>query len=142
MRTWALLGGLLLATAFVRAQDGLEPPKVSKERGLIFTAPDGWKAVAPVEPERAAWTVRALEGAPRVRVSLVKHRRKRALEDHVARWSRTFDGATPEQESIPLEKAIDGVSATLVALRGAYVAPTEPGDEDPRRREGWAALHA
>lgn len=144
----ALLAVLALGPVAL-AQDGIgEPPKAQKERGLAFEAPAAWRAVEPTEPERAAWSARP-ERSPRVRVALVRHRKKKPLDEHVARWTRASvdaDGeplapTAVEREPIVLA-GLDGLSATLIALRGTHVAPVEPGAEEVPRHEGWAALHA
>lgn len=141
--------GLALTSALAWSQDGLEPPRPRRERGLVFTTPDGWRAAEPVEPERAAWSVRDPAGGARLRVVLYRHRARRPLDERVAAWASQFEGE--EGEPLPASAATleelsprdaRGVTATLVALRGAFTGALEPGAEERRRREGWAALHA
>jgi hypothetical protein len=143
-------GGLgLLLGALAAAQDGLEPPRPSRERGLAFTTPDDWRAAEPIDPERAAWIVRDPAGGPRLRVVLYRDRARRPLDERVGEWARAFEG--PDGQPLPASAATRepltprdaaGVTATLVSLRGAFTGALEPGGEDRRRREGWAALHA
>ncbi len=150
VRVLASAGALgLLLGALAAAQDGLEPPRPSRERGLAFTAPEGWRAAEPIEPERAAWTVRDPAGGPRLRVVLYRHRARRPLDERVGEWARAFEG--PDGQPLPAAAATrepltprdaPGVTATLVSLRGAFTGALEPGGEERLRREGWAALHA
>lgn len=139
----------LLPLCLASAQDGLEPPRASRERGLAFTTPEGWREAEAVEPERAAWIVRDPAGGPRLRVVLYRHRARRALDERVAAWARAFEGeggqplpaAAVTREALTPRDA-PGVTATLVGLRGAFTGALEPGAEERVRREGWAALHA
>ncbi|MBX3468681.1 MAG: hypothetical protein KF878_17555 [Planctomycetes bacterium] len=138
---------LALAGGLAAAQDGLEPPRVRRERGLVFKAPEGWRPTEPIEPERAAWTVRPDPEGPRLRVTLLRHRVRRPLAERVATWAGHFEGedgeplaadAAEREEVDPTEA--DGVTATLVALRGTFSGPLDTGEER-RARPGWAALH-
>lgn len=140
--------GLLLG-GVTPAQDGLEPPRTGRERGLAFETPDGWRAVEPIEPERAAWVVRDPQGGPQLRVVLYRHRARRALDERVAAWARAFEEAdgAPLPPAAATREALTprdapGVTATLVALRGAFTGVLDPGAEERVRRDGWAALHA
>ncbi|MCO5168412.1 MAG: hypothetical protein M9894_18895 [Planctomycetes bacterium] len=137
-----LLGGL------AAGQDGLEPPRARRERGLVFKAPDGWRAAEPIEPERAAWTVRPDPEGPRLRVTLLRERGRRPLAERVKTWAGHFEGEDGEPlgpdaaERVEVDAPeAEGVDATLVAVRGTFSGPLEPGDER-RARPGWAALHA
>jgi hypothetical protein len=141
-----LAGPALLAGAW--AQDGLGPPAAARERGVVLTAPSTWRAARPIEPERAAWVVRPEGGGGRVRVSLVRLRPPRPLDEHVARWASAFQGddgrpLPPAAATREVVKAAAGdLQGTLVLLRGALVGPTEPGEEPRPPRSGWAALYA
>lgn len=136
--------------AVARAQDGLEPPRVTRERGLVFAAPDGWRAAEPLENEREAWSVApAAPHGARLRVSLLRLKRPKPLDERVARFAAAFEGADgrPLAASAATRQAVEvpeaeGVTATLVALAGVFVGALEPGAEERVRREGWGALHA
>jgi hypothetical protein len=142
-----LLVVLGLVAGLARAQDGLEPPRATRERGLVFTAPAGWRPAEPLETEREAWVVG--DRGARLRVSLLRLKRGKPLDERVARWAAAFEGAAGEplapeaarREAIPVPEA-EGVTAHLVSLAGAFVGALEPGAEERVRREGWAALLA
>lgn len=144
----ATLGLGLLLGGVTPAQDGLEPPRSRRERGLAFETPAGWRPVEPIEPERAAWVVRDAQGGPRLRVVLYRHRARRPLDERVAAWARAFEGT--DGRPLPADAATrepvtprdaPGVTATLVGLRGAFTGALDPGGEERVRREGWAAFH-
>lgn len=143
-----LVLGLCVVAA--RAQDGLEPPRATRERGLVFAAPEGWRATEALESEREAWIVPpGAAGAPRLRVALLRNKKGKPLDERVARWAAAFEGPDGEplaptavkRETIPVALA-EGVTATLVGLSGAFVGALEPGAEERLRRDGWSALHA
>lgn len=139
-----------LGPVVAQAQDGLEPPRATRERGLVFAAPETWRATEPLESEREAWIVPpAAAGARRLRVALLRNKRGKSVDERVARWAAAFEDAdrrplaasAVKRETIPVPDA-EGVTATLVSLAGAFVGALEPGAEERLRREGWSALHA
>lgn len=150
VRSLAVVCGVGLSlTGPSPGQDGLEPPRASRERGLVFTAPEGWRPAEPIEPERAAWSVRPGGGGPSLRVILYRHTARRPLDARVAEWARSFEGAdgsplapaAATREDVAPRDA-EGVTGVLVELRGAFTGALEPGAEERARREGWVALHA
>lgn len=136
----------LLLAAVCQGQDGLRPPEEQRQKGLVLTAPAGWKEGAPQGAERGRWTVSTGEGKPPLVVSFARLGTKKPLEEHLARWARGW--RTPEGQPLdpaavePTALEIEGVPARVVELQGTWVLPPYPGAEEFEPRQAWAGFYA